>query len=140
MAPVHGEDFVIEIETATPGTFVEIGSMNSYRRGSGRDEAIRKVFNRTLPYRIPGTRDQTMEVSGFLDLVDAGQIRARACEASQDDVTIRVFPGGGTTDGFSQLVKVRSFSHEAAPEDLQPHGFVFSPQADAVIVGAGPIL
>jgi hypothetical protein len=139
MAPVLGEDFEIHIETATPGTFVMIGAMNSYRRGSGRDEAIRKVFGRSLPYKIPGTRDQTMEVSGFLDLVDAGQIRARACEASQADVTIKVL-FDGTANGFTQLVKVRSFSHEAAPEDLQPHGFVFSPQADAVIVGTGPIL
>lgn len=137
--PALGEDFDLMVAAvATPTAFSAVGDMNSYRRGSSRDEARRTVFMRTLPYIIPARKDQTMEFAGFLNLTDAGQILLRTAEANGTEVIVKVMFDG--TNGFTQQGKVRSFSHEAAPEDLQGHGFVVTPTADAVIVGTGPIL
>jgi hypothetical protein len=137
--PVLGEDFTVLVASiAVPGTFVAVGDINSYRRGSSRDETRRAVFGRTLPYIIPGRRDQTMEFGGFLNLTDAGQQILRSAEANNTEVIVKVLFDG--TNGFTQQGKVASFSHEASPEDLQPHSFVIAPSAAAVIEGTGPIL
>lgn len=139
MPPVLGQDFTISVAAlATPTAFSPVGDMNSYRRGSSRDETRHSVFGRTLQYIIPGRRDQTMEIGGFLNLSDAGQILLRAAEAAKTDVIVKILFDG--TNGFTQQCSVSSFTHEATPDDLESHGFTLVPSADAVIAGTGPIL
>jgi hypothetical protein len=137
--PVLGEDFTVSVATAAaPTVFSPVADINSYRRGSSRDETRRIVFGRTLPYIIPGRRDQTMEFGGFLNLTDPGQVILRNAEMNNTEVVVKVLFNG--VDGFTQQGKVSSFSHEASPEDLQPHSFVIAPTAAAAVVAGGPIL
>lgn len=137
--PVSGGDLTILVAAiASPAAFSPVGDMNSYRRGSTRGETRHSVFGRTLQYIVPGKRDQTMEIGGFLTLADAGQVILRAAEAAKTDVIVKILFDG--TNGFTQQCSVSSFSHDANPDDLENHGFTLVPNADAVVVGTGPIL
>lgn len=139
MPPVSGGDLLISVAAiATPTVFSPVGDMNSYRRGSSRGETRHSVFGRTLQYIVPGRRDQTMEIGGFLTLADAGQVILRTAEANKTDVVIKILFDG--TNGFTQQCSVSSFSHDANPDDLENHGFTLVPSADATIIAAGPIL
>ena len=93
---------------------------------------------KTTAYVIPGTRESTWTVSGFLSVGDTGQDHLRTAEEDNTTVFIKVLPDG--TNGFVQEVNVGTTTHEAAPEGLQGVSFDFGAAAEATIIGTGPIL
>ncbi len=139
MPPSLGADFTIAVAPiASPTAFSPVADMNSFRRGSSRDVTKHSVFGRLLQYSIPGRRDQTMEIAGFLTAGDAGQNILRAAEINKTDVVMRILHDA--TNGFTQQCSVSAFTLEADPDGLLPYGFTLAPTADAVQVGSGPIL
>jgi hypothetical protein len=133
-----GADFVIQAGTTAVGATAPVNDLNSYRKTNTRNNQTFAVFMKTTAYVIPGTRESTWTVSGFLSVGDTGQDHLRTAEEDNTTVFIRVLPDG--TNGFTQEVTVGTTTHEAAPEGLQGVSFDFGAAAAAVIVGTGPIL
>lgn len=135
--PFLGEDFEAHVETTTPGTFELIGDMNNFSKNVSREQQTFPVFGRATPYGIPGARESSYTLSGFLS-TDAGQERLRTLEQSDSVVKIKILWDG--TNGFTQDCRVGTVSIDATPEGLQEISFELSAVADAVIVGTGPLL
>lgn len=137
MPVLLGEEFAIEVQLAD-NSWVEVADMNSFSHGSSRDIATFPVFQRTVPHSIPGPREQTMSVGGYLNSDDPGQARLRAASAGNLTVNIRVY-WAGTTNGFTQVVRVGSTGVTVSPEGLQETTFELAAAEAPVIVGTGPL-
>lgn len=133
-----GADFVIEAATATGGSYSPVNDLNSYRKSNTRNNQTFAVFMKTVAYVIPGTRESTWTVSGFLSIGDTGQDILRTSESANTSCAIKVLPDG--TNGFEQEVNVGTTTHEATPEGLQPASFDFAAAAVGIIIGSGPVL
>lgn len=143
MPVVAGADFLARVQTAaasgtTPATYAVIADMNSFSRGRSRDVNTYPVFGRMTPHSMPGAREMTFSLSGFLNTNDPGQNRLRQAEAADVPVIVQVLFDG--TNGFEQRVRVGSLDHGADPEGLQTHGFELTADGDPVQIGTGPIL
>lgn len=137
MPPFHGSGFELHVNT-TGSTYIIVNDMDRYERAVRRNATSVAVFGRATNYSIPGSRDVTFTVSGFLSDTDAGQATLRTSEAADTPVLIKVMFDGA--NGFTQSVLVGSTTHSASPEGLQAYSFEFSATADPVIVGTGPLL
>jgi hypothetical protein len=135
-----GANFRLKVNTGTTGspTWTVVQDMNSIDRGSSRDTSRFPVFDKPLPHSIPGAREVTFTVGGFLNTDDAGQEALRDAEQTDTPVEIQVLFDG--TNGFTQTVRVGTVNFSTSPEGLQETGFEFSAQDAAVAVGTGPIL
>lgn len=138
MPPFHGSGFELHVLTTAPTTYSIVNEMNRYERGIRRNATSVAVFGRATAYSIPGSRDVTFTVSGFLSDDDAGQAALRAAEAADTPINVKVLFDGA--NGFTQDVLVGSTTHSADPEGLQAYSFEFSGVSDPVIVGTGPLL
>ena len=139
MAVLQGDDFVLYVETTTPGTFVVVNDISEFSKSVTRDSSQVRVFARATPYVVTGGRNATYTATGFFNPTDPGQQRLRDMEAVDTPVKIRLLYDG--TNGFTQEVKVTSYDYGASAEPgLQTYGFDLEANADAVIVGTGPIL
>lgn len=134
--PEHGDKFMLEVKDGA--AYLVVHDMNSFGKSSDRSVTKVPVFQRALPHIVASARDQSYTVSGFLNGTDPGQVKLRAHEAADTQGEIRVTFDG--TNGFTQPVKVTSFTFDADPEGLQEHGFTLEADGDAVIAGTGPIL
>jgi hypothetical protein len=137
MAPVQGKDFRLKVENAVPA-FVLVGYMNNYSRDTDKPVDTFPVFGLDTPPAIAGSRGQTYSVSGLFDPTDAGQVILRTADIDSEVASIQVLFDG--TNGFTQDVEVNSMSHSATPDGFQETGFEFTADADAVIVGTGPVM
>ena len=134
-----GEDFILRVETVTPGTFVTVNDLNSYSKSKAKNRSRYPVFGGTV-HTITTTGDEDYTFSGFLNDTDPGQQRLRDVANSETPVLIQVFVGGGTTNGFQQLVRVHTYTHDADPEGLQEHGFECTAVATATVLGTGVVI
>lgn len=135
--PEHGDQLTIQVDDGVGG-WLDVNEMNSISKNSDRSVTKVPVFMRTIPHVVAAARDQGYTISGFLNGSDAGQQRLRTAEAADEQVIIKILFDG--TNGFTQPVKVVSFTYDADPEGLQEHGFTFESDGDAVIEGSGPVL
>lgn len=120
------------------GTYAPVSDINSLSKNSTRNVSSFGVFGRAVAYSIPGTRDQTLSLGGFLSVGDSGQATLFAAEAANTTCFIKVQMDG--TNGFTQAVKVGSRTYTATPDGLQAVTFALSSAADPVILGTGPLL
>src|SRR5688572_14556010 len=117
MPVMNGKDLDVFIETATPGTFIAVNDMNTFGKSVTKSVDRFPVFMRGTPYAVPGAREATYTMEGYLNTDDPGQLRLFALEAGDLAGKIKVMFDG--TNGFSQEVKVSSYSYDAEPEGLQ---------------------
>lgn len=138
MAPVQGKDLRIKVESDTPATYLLVDYMNSYSRDTDKPVDTFPVFELATPPAIAGQRGQTFSISGLFDPASAGQNRLREQELADEVANLQILFDG--TNGFSQDVEVNSMSHSASPEGFQETGWECTADADAVIVGTGPLM
>lgn len=138
MAIQLGEDFVIKVETATPGTFVVLNDMNRYGINNQRSTTKIPVFSRATPYSIAGARDRSWQISGLFNPADAGYLRLLNAEINNTPLKVQFLYDG--TNGFQQEVVVSSFTMDNTPDGVQEIGFQLDAYADATIVGTGPLI
>ena len=115
-----GEDFVLYVETATPGTFIPVADMSRYRGSNARERARYPVFN-AAAHRTTGARTKTFSLEGFLNPADAGQNRIRNAENTDTVLKFRVLPDG--INGFEITAQVNSTGHEADADDTTLQSF-----------------
>lgn len=138
MAIALGEDFRLEVETATPTTFVAVNGMDEWQANDSQNIDTFPTFGAATPLAIPAPPDVSFTISGFLDVADPGQIRLRLIARTRATVIIKVLYDG--TNGYTQEVRVGSHGHTAsASGGPQTQSFEFAPSATAVIVGTGPL-
>lgn len=138
MAVPNGADVIIKAENAPgSGVFVTVAALTRVSKKSDTDENIHPAFGGTK-YVVPGTRNQALDLSGFLDTTDVGQAALRTAESTRVPIRIQVLFDGA--NGFDQSVRVTNFTHDAAADgDLQPITFSVVGNAVATIVGTGPV-
>lgn len=132
-----GADFVIQ-SSPDDSTYSPVNDLNSYRKTNTRNNQTFAVFMKTVAYVIPGTRESTWTVSGFLSIGDTGQDSLRAAESANTTCFIKVLPDG--TNGFKQEINVGTTTHEASPDGLQGVSFDLTAAAAGTIIGSGPVL
>ena len=138
MAIGLGEDFLLEVETATPGIFVAVGGMDTFDQSDSQDISTFPTFGLSTPLAIPSPPDISFSASGFFDSTDAGQIRLRTIGRARTTVNINVLHDG--TNGYTQLVRVGARTFGAgAGGGPQAQSFQFAPAGDPVIMGTGPL-
>jgi hypothetical protein len=137
MAVFRGDQFMLEVNTSTTATptWVVVADMNSFSKSSQRNNQTFPVFQRSLPHSITGPREQTYSVSGYFNPADPGQQKLFSSEQSNSIVQIRVTHNG--TDGFTQNVRVGTYTYDADPEGLQEVSFEFAADDASVVVGDG---
>lgn len=76
MAKVLARDFVFEIESlTTPGSFIAIGSLNSFAINNSKSDADTTTFDSEgAQEHLPASRNSNIKLDGFLDETDPGQI------------------------------------------------------------------
>lgn len=136
MSVIEGPDFLVRIETAVPGTFVDVADMNRYSTSNTRDKARFPVFGGAAHHTV-GERTKTFSLAGFLNSTDAGQLRIRSLEATDTPVKLRVLPDG--TNGFEITCLINSTGHEATADDTSLQTFTVECEAttDPTPVGGG---
>ncbi|MGI8765705.1 MAG: hypothetical protein ACR2KM_04205 [Gemmatimonadaceae bacterium] len=137
MAFVQGTAVTLQVETATAGTFVNIGGMDTYSRKSGRSSTKKALFMRATQVKSTGPLDETINMAGLFDPTDAGQLRVLALKASNTAFNIKVTFDG--TNGYSQSVLCGSGDSDFKPDDFGNISFAFEANDNAVMVGTGPI-
>lgn len=120
------------------GTYAPVSDLNSLSKNSTRNVSSFGVFGRSVAYSIPGTRDQTLSLAGFLSIGDTGQATLFSAEAANTTCFVKIQFDG--TNGFTQAVKVGSRTFTATPDGLQQVTFELSSAADPVVLGTGPLL
>lgn len=140
MAIHYGEDFELHVRTATgPDVWTPVEDLNRFGSRTSRNQNSYAAFRRATSYTIPGPREKTFTVSGYLNNTDTGQNYLRTNEVAGTTVRIRVLPSGGA-NGYDQDVRVGSTTHDATPEGIQEISFEFTAVGDPIIAGTGPIL
>lgn len=136
MADVFGEDLVVEVETAVPGTFIPVANMNRYSDSATAGSRTYHTFGASKKV-VPGATEDSFTISGYLDDADPGQKRLVAMKEAKTPANIRVKVNG--TDGFSQNCLVTEASHDADadPEALQERSFRLVGQGVRTKVGTG---
>lgn len=138
MAIALGEDFLLEVETITPGTFVPVLGMDEWEENDSQTIDTFPTFGASTPLGIPTPPDVSFSISGFKDPVDAGQVRLRTVARARGTVNIRALHDG--TNGYMQEVRIGSRTGGAsASGGPQTQSFEFAPVGDPTIVGTGPL-
>ena len=122
----------------SPGTFAPVSDLNTVGKNSTRNVQSFGVFNRAVGYSIPGTRDQSFSVGGYISVGDTGQGTLNAAEAANTTAYIKILFDG--TNGFQQAIKVGTRTLSLTPDGLQGCTWELSSAADPTIVGTGPLL
>lgn len=120
------------------GTYAPVSDLNTVSKNSTRNTQTFGVFGRSVAYQVPGNRDQSFSLGGFLSVGDTGQGTLITAEAANTTCFVRILFDG--TNGFSQAVKVGSRTLSMTPEGIDAVTFALSSAADPVIVGTGPLL
>ena len=120
------------------GTYSPVSDLNTISKNSTRNVATFGVFGRATSYSVPGSRDQSFALGGFISTGDTGQATLLTGEAANTTVFVKVLFDG--TNGFTQAVKVGSRTFSMTPDGLQQITFALNSVADPVISGTGPLL
>lgn len=131
-----GSEFLLRVRTSeAPDVYTTVEDMNSYSKGRTRDVTRVPVFNRSRPRVLRGALEEGFTVGGILNDNDAGQAALRTAEDTDTPVMIEVTSDG--VNGFTQLVRVNSYTHEADPDGFQEITFEMSAEEAPVIKGTG---
>lgn len=127
---------VIEASSASAGTYNPISDLNTINKGSNRQIDSFPVFQRETAHQVPGAREVTLTLNGYLSAGDTGQDLVRSTEAADGTVFVKTLPDG--TNGESQGMRVGSREWSAdASGGLQPVSFECAAAEDAVAIGSG---
>ena len=138
MAIALGEDFILNVESTTPGTFIPVLGMDEWEQNDSQTIDTFPTFGASTPLGIPTPPDISFSISGFFDPVDPGQVRLRTIARARSTVNIQVLHDG--TNGYLQEVRGGSRSGGAsASGGPQTASFEFAPVGDPTIVGTGPL-
>lgn len=135
--PALAENAVIQIETATPGTFVNVNGIDRYSRKSGRSTTKKAIFMQSLQVKSTGPLDESVTISGIVDPADAGLLRALAVKATDSNINWQFLYDG--TNGYKQLFRITDLSSDATPEGYIAFSATLEAEANAATVGTGPI-
>ena len=139
MAPVHGADFDVLVET-TPGsgTYVAVNDMDNFDETTDAPSSEFPVFG-NVKYQVAGVRAISFTVSGFRTMGDSGQGILLAAEKAGTSVKVKVLYDG--TNGFTIDVFVKSRKGNAKAEGLQTLAYDFLATGTAsTAVGTGPAI
>ena len=139
MAFQPGTDFRLLIETATPGTFVEILGLQVFDRDDSQTTTAHNSFGATTPFVTLDTPATSLTASGMFDPADPGQVLAFGHRSAGTAVDIQVLHDG--TNGYTQEVRIGGATYGAnADGSPQAIAFTFAPTgATPVIEGTGPL-
>lgn len=136
-SPELGENVVIQIETATAGTFVNINGVDKYSRNSQRPVKKQLVFMSSIQIASTGPLDESVTFSGIIDAGDAGILRILAQKAADVMTNFQFLYDG--TNGYKQLFKISGFNSDGTPDGYLTFSGSLTAEANAVVVGTGPI-
>jgi hypothetical protein len=139
MAPLNGADLLINVETATPDTFVEVKDGRAWSGTLTSQSTTVAVFNRATKYTAASSTEEVYTLGWLLNLDDAGQIRVRA-QARAQAATIFQFLYDGT-NGFEQEMIITERGASADPDgNLMEFTATLSANDVPVVVGTGSML
>lgn len=111
-----GKSFVIQVSTATGGTYTTVADINSASVNIAGENIDITAFTTSLSYRsrIQGLKDVGWEMSGFLKTTDTnGQLALRAALVNDSDIFIRALFDNTTSNYALQQVKISSYDVNA---------------------------
>lgn len=114
MAPLNGADLVIKVETATPGTFVEVAGGRAWSGTLSSQSTTVAVFNRATKYTAASSTEEVYTIGWLYDAADAGQIRVRAMARAQTAVNFQFLVDG--TNGWKQEFIITERGVSADPD------------------------
>jgi hypothetical protein len=120
------------------GTYAPVSDLNTVTKNSTRNTQTFGVFGRAVAYQVPGTRDQSFSLGGFVSVGDTGQTTLISAESTNTTAFIKILFDG--TNGFTQAVKVGTITLGLTPDGIDTITFALSSAADPVISGTGPLL
>lgn len=112
-----GKSFVVQVSTATGGTYTTVADINSASFNfAGENLDVTSFTTAPTAYRsrIQGLKDVTWEMSGFLKSSDTnGQAAIRAALVNDTDLFCRVLFDNTTSNYAQQQVKPASYDVSA---------------------------
>lgn len=120
------------------GTYVQLSGMNTLSHATSANDSTEAVFESDLDINIPGSRSQSLTLSGLLYTGDAGQTLVIAADGTTDILFIKVLWDG--TNGFSQPVKVSGKTGGTTKRGAATVSFTLPVQAAGTAIAAGPAL
>jgi hypothetical protein len=136
--PVLGEDFALEVEGTTPGTFIPIENLTGADFNGTRSTNEFVVFGKDDAFSITGKRKGTASASGYLTPSDPGQAILFAAEATNSEVTLKVLYDG--VRGYTSKARVSSTKHSPKPDALQDVSWDFTFSGPKTLVGTGSLI
>ena len=108
--PTAGKNTLVQVSTATGGTYTTIADMNNQSASLNGENLDVTVFGANWHSRIQGLKDATYDVSGFWKSTDtAGQTAVRNALVNDSALFVQVLIDGTTTNYFKQEIKVASY-------------------------------
>ena len=129
------EETILEVASTLVGTYSPISDINSASRPSSRQTSSYPVLMRATAHTIPGAREVSLTLNGYLSKGDTGQDMLRSAEAAGTTVFVRILPDG--TNGETREYRVGSREWSTGAEGLQEVSFELSSAGDPTVVGAG---
>ena len=94
------------------------------------------MFQRATAHSVPGAREVTLTLNGYLSKADTGQDMLRTAESGDTTVHVKILPDGTNGERQEYRVGSREWSAEAGG-GLQAISFELGAAADPVVVGSG---
>lgn len=139
MAPINGADMLINVETATPDTFVEVKDGRAWSGTLTSQSTTVAVFNRATKYTAASSTEEVYTLGWLLNLDDAGQIRVRSQARAQDATNFQFLYDG--TNGFQQEMIITERGASADPDgNLMEFTATLSANDVPTVVGTGSML
>lgn len=139
MAPLNGADLVINIETATPDTFVEVKDGRAWSGTLSSQSTTVAVFNRATKYTAASSTEEIYTLGWLLNLADAGQTRVRLQARAQNPAIFQFLYDG--TNGFQQEMIITERGASADPDgNLMEFTATLSANDVPEVVGTGSML
>lgn len=135
MPPVTGAQFRVEVETATPATFVDVADMDTFESSGSRSESTHRVFQRTTDYVLEELPTDTVTLSGLFSPADAGQLRLIAAYNGNTIIKLRVTQDG--TAGWTQDFYVREQRRPVRPDGWQGISWTLRASGVKTVVSSG---
>lgn len=135
MPPALGSALRVEVETATPATFIDVADMDTLESAGARAESEHRVFQRTTPHVLEELPIDTVTLSGLFTPTDAGQIRLFAAYNGNTLIKLRVTQDG--TAGWTQNFYVREQRRGARPDGWQTIAWTLRADGPKTVVTTG---
>jgi predicted secreted protein len=114
-----GKNTLVQVSTATAGTYTTIASMNS-QSGTFDGTALDvTAFGAAWKSKVQGLKDAKYEVSGFWESTNtAGQTAVRTALVNDSTLFVQVLIDGTTVNYFKQEIKVTNYSVKSSVDGL----------------------